>query len=119
MIIDKTQTTHQLLVTVSEVNSITSGCTLSLFNQASNTTTLISLPQDSSTYPDRINKYELPTSAFTSTGVFTYTIKDISGNTTQTGVLKVVDETQEEENNNGYVIPSFDETDDDILIYNS
>jgi len=111
------------IVTCSEINPITTGSTIYLVNQYSNTTNTYNLPDDSSPYPDRYNQFILPTSTFSglTDGTYTFIIFDSGGNVTERGLLKVIDlkETTEQEIDNQYIFIASDSTDDEFIVIGS
>lgn len=118
LVINKSDSTTKLIVTVAEINPVTSGSTLELTNQESNVTTTYQLPDDSSMYPERYNLFELPTDSFSgcSIGIYTYKVMDESGSTTETGLLKVVEQGTPELQDD-YVFIQPQDADDDFIVY--
>lgn len=122
LVINQSDITTKFIVTVSEINTITTGSTLELFNQFTNVSTTYNLPADTSAYPTRYNQFVYSSSTFSglSIGTYTYTIKDTSGGTTETGLLKVVGDvlTPQEQVNDIYTYITPASTDDDFIVYN-
>ena len=109
--------------TISENNPdiVTSGLTLNLKNLFDNTDSQISLPDDSSEYPSRYNKYVLPISTFSgySEGKYEYKI-EVSGRIIETGILNITSYTgssSTEWTSNYQSLPTT-EADDDYIVYN-
>ncbi len=121
LVINQSDITTKFIVTVSEINTITTGSTLELFNQFTNVSTTYNLPADTSAYPTRYNEFVYSSSTFSglSIGTYTYTIKDTSGVTTETGLLKVVGDvlTPQEQVNDIYTYITPSTTDDDFIVY--
>jgi hypothetical protein len=121
LVIDKSLSGNTLLVTVSEVNDITSGSTLHLFNRYTNVSVVYNLPNDTSEYPKRYNKFELPTLTFSglSEGTYSYEIKDSLSGITESGVLKVINEklTPKQKVDDNYIYIPSTSLDDDYIVY--
>lgn len=121
LVINKSSITTKLITTVSEINVVTSGSTIELFNQSTNVTTVFNLPADSSAYPSRCNEFLITTSTFSALtkSIYSYKIKDSNGFTTETGLLKVVDDirTEQEEVDSNYVYIEPSEEADDFIVY--
>lgn len=119
LIINKSASTAQLLVTTSEISTTSTGSTLNVFSTASNVTSSFNLPTDTSPYPDRYNKYSMPITAFSglTTGRYNYTITN-GGVVTESGVMDVIDnlQTEEQKVESNYVFIN-DTTDDTYIIY--
>lgn len=119
--INQSDISTRFIVTVSEINTVTSGSTLELFNQFTNVSTTYNLPADTSAYPTRYNEFVFSSSTFSglSTGTYTYTIKDSTSATTETGLLKVVGDvlTQQELVDDIYTYIQPSSTDDDFIVY--
>lgn len=121
LVIDKSISATTFIVTVSEVNDITTGSTLNLFNRYTNVEYVFNLPNDSSSYPVRYNKFVMDTNTFSglSEGVYNFTIEDSTSGVTESGLLKVVDEiyTPEQQVQNNYVFIPSTSADDDYIVY--
>ena len=121
LVIDKSQPNTRFIVTLTDVNPITSGSTINLFNLATNVDTTYDLPFDGSLYPNRYNQFDFSTSTFSALteGYYTYAINDVSGGTTELGMLKVDDIVQsiEEDIKAVYFIPTGSTTQDDYIVY--
>lgn len=80
--------------TLTEINSNTSGSILELVNQSDNRNYNVFLPLDSSLYPNRYNRFDIPTTSLSqlTEGIYKFTAKDSSGNITETGLIKIVSE---------------------------
>ena len=102
-----------------EVNPVTSGSTLVIFNKYTNVQYEYELPNDSSPYPDRYNEFIVETSVFSglTPGQYTFKIKDSINNVTETGMLKVIKESLTPENGNDFIYIQQTENDDDYLVY--
>jgi hypothetical protein len=90
--IDLSKNITKILVTVSEINPITTGSTLTLVNTATNAETSYNLPNDSSQHPERYNLFELETTQFSglTESRYAYTIKDSETNITEIGTAQVI-----------------------------
>lgn len=121
LIINKSESITKLIVTVSEINVVTTGSTIELFNQYTNVNNSFNLPVDSSNYLERFNQFNLNTSIFSglTVGTYTYTIKDSTSSCTETGLLKVVDDvlTVQEQIDENFIYIEPSSTDDDFIIY--
>ncbi len=121
LLINKANINTQLITTVSEINAVTSGSTLELFNVFTHVTSVFNLPTDSSIYPTRYNSFVLPTTTFSAltNNIYNYTIKDSTSGITETGILKVIAEelTEEELVDSLYTYITPAETDDDYVVY--
>ena len=120
LVIKKSDTTTRLIITLSEINVVTSGSTLELFNSFTNVSSSFVLPSDSSAYPERFNQFDISTNFFSTLteGTYTYTIKDSTSGITETGLLKVVSDvlTPQEQVDDTYLyIPSLPSSDDFIV----
>lgn len=122
LVLNKNAPTIKLILTVYEINTVTTGSTLWLFDPYSNKTFSYQLPVDSSLYPERFNQFIVSGSTFSglTIGSYNYSIKDGAGNVTETGMLKVTDNdyTVAETVAAEYVYITNGETDDDFIVYN-
>lgn len=124
LIVDKSQTNTKFICTLYEMNPVTTGSTLEVYNTFDNTTFQFTLPADTSLYPDRYNEFIFSTTTFSglSEGQYTYTIKDASGNTTEVGCMVVdnVIQSTQDDVDDWYVIHANinQSTDDDYIVYN-
>ncbi len=122
LVINKSDSTTRFIITITEVNPVTTGSTIDLVNQFNNVNYSFELPSDSSLYPNRYNQFDFSTETFSglTDATYTYTIKDSNSQTTETGLLKVVSDvkTSQEQVDDRYIyIPSIP-TDDDFIVYN-
>jgi ubiquitin C-terminal hydrolase len=121
LIINKSEPQTKLITTCSEINPVTTGSTLEVFNLASNVTNTYSLPNDTSEYPERYNLFEVATSTFSglTQGHYKFKIKDSQSATTESGLLRVITEIQtpDEKIESEFVFIKSNETEDDYIIY--
>jgi hypothetical protein len=121
LLLNKADVTTKWVLTTYEVNTITTGSTIELVNQATNVSVTYQLPVDSSVYPDRYQEFNVNTNTFSglSVGVYAFQVKDSGNNVVESGLLKVVDgvytPSQEVANQYTYITP--DPTADDFIEY--
>ena len=112
ILIDKSQPSTRVIVTVSEVNPVTTGSTLVIINTYTNHQSEIALPVDGSPYPNRYNDFTISASTYSglSEGSYSYKILDSTSATTETGLLRVVSSVQtiDERVEDTYIIPDND-----------
>lgn len=116
--LNKAETSTKWVVTTYEMNPNTTGSTIELFNVATNVTSSHALPADSSPYPARYQEYQITTADYSglTAGVYSYVIRDATSGTTETGLLRVVDNSLSPSDN--YVFITGSTTDDDYIEYN-
>lgn len=121
LLIDKSKNNTRLILTATESYSGFTGAILQAFNEATNVELEISLPDDSSAYPDRYNEFNIPTSTLSglTVGTYSYTIKSNEAIDIEHGILKVVDEalTPQGEVDSTYTFITPDDTADDFIVY--
>lgn len=103
------------VVTIYEMNPNTSGCSIELYNVATNVSMSFSLPDDSSPYPDRYQLYIVDTSDYSElkNGIYTFNIKDSDGVIVESGLLRVLENNESPVSD--FVFIESEATDDDYI----
>lgn len=117
LVLNKGEVNTKWVVTTYEMNPITTGSTIELINVATNVNSTYALPTDSSPYPSRYQEYNLTTSDYSglTAGIYSYVIKDSTSATTETGLLKVIN--NDDNPVDSYVVLSGSSTDNDYIEY--
>lgn len=91
--LNKGEVQAKWVVTAYEMNPITTGSTIELFNVATNVSSTYALPADISPYPARYQEYQITTADYSglTAGVYSYVLRDSGSGTTETGLLRVID----------------------------
>lgn len=113
--LNKGEISTKWVVTTYEMNPNTDGCTIDLFNVATNVSMSFGLPNDSSPFPERYQQYIIDTADYSgvTNGIYTYTIKDSNSIVVEKGLLRVIE--NNESPISDFVFIQGEETDDDYI----
>ncbi|GAA4326233.1 hypothetical protein [Flaviaesturariibacter amylovorans] len=115
LIADKALSGNIFIITVSErLDPVPSNLHMMVHSTFSNVTYDVELPESTSPYPDRYDKYTVAGSAFEpmEPGLYSFTI-EADGTPVKSGMLKVIDQATDQ----AYLIQEVDDTEDDFLIH--
>lgn len=120
IILDKSFTGNTFIfITATETGlPVTTGLTLNITNISTNVEYVLTLGSDTSSYPQRYNKYQVPSFSGIPDGKYVYIINNSNNKLIEEGLLECNSEilTQEEIVDEEYIYQVVPSTDDDYIV---